>query len=134
MFRSMGVPGVDDDGWRHAARGWFMRAVDDRDVHVTVVEVDGRVVSVAQAIVEQRAPSPGTPSGRTALVSNVSTDPEHRGRGYGRLAFEEVMRWLREESDVQSASLHTTGMAAQMYEKAGFEVHSYPEMRLTLRR
>ena len=132
MFEAMGDPRVGDPGWQEAARQWFAAHVDDPDVALRVVEVDGEIVAGAVAHVRTHLPSPGNVSGRLATISNVSTFTEHRGHGYGRLAFEAVLAWARESSHAEVADLFATGMGQGMYAAAGFTVHPMPAMRLPL--
>ncbi len=132
MFEAMGSPGVDDTEWLVAARKWFTTHLHHPDVAVRVVEVDGQVVAAAVAHVRTHLPAPGNASGRLATISNVSTFAPHRGRGYGRLAFEAVMVWVRESSRAEGAELFATGMGQDMYAGAGFTLHPMPAMRLAL--
>ena len=133
MFEAMGDSRVSDSTWQEAAQRWFAAHVDDPDVALRVVEVDGEIVAGAVAHVRTHLPSPGNVSGRIATISNVSTFSEHRGHGYGRLAFEAVLAWARESSHAEVADLFATGMGQGMYAAAGFSVHPMPSMRLPLR-
>ena len=132
MFEAMGVREVDDPVWQDAARDWFAAHLEDPDVALRVVEVDGEVVAGAVGHARTHLPSPGNVSGRIATVSNVSTFAAHRGRGYGRMAFESVMEWVRDGSRSETAELFATGMGQAMYAAAGFTVHPMPAMRLPL--
>jgi GNAT superfamily N-acetyltransferase len=129
----MGDTRVSDPAWQEAARRWFVSHVDDPDVGLCVVEVNGAIVAGAVAHVRTHLPSPRNVSGRIATISNVSTFAEHRGHGYGRLAFEAVLAWARESSRAEVADLFATGMGQGMYAAAGFSVHPMPAMRLPLR-
>ncbi|MBI4898861.1 MAG: GNAT family N-acetyltransferase [Actinobacteria bacterium] len=131
MYLAMGDLRTDEPAWRAAARSWFVAHVDSPDVALRVVEVDGEVVASAVAHLRTHLPSPGNLSGRIATISNVSTFVEHRGHGYGRLAFEAALAWTR-ESGAEVAELFATGMGQGLYESAGFTVHSMPAMRLAL--
>ncbi len=132
MFESMGSAGIDDPAWLAAARDWFVSHLDHPDVALRVVEVDGEVVAGAVSHVRTHLPSPGNALGRVATISNVSTFAPYRGRGYGRLAFEAVMGWVRESSGAEGAELFATGMGQDMYARAGFTLHPMPAMRLPL--
>jgi len=133
MFEAMGDARVSDPAWQEAARRWFAAHVDDPDVALRVVEVGGEIVAGAVAHVRTHLPSPGNVSGRLATISNVSTFAEHRGHGYGRLAFEAVLAWAQDSSRAEVADLFATGMGQGMYAAAGFSVHPMPAMRLPLR-
>jgi GNAT superfamily N-acetyltransferase len=132
MFESMGSIGVDEPDWLGAAHDWFAGHLDHPDVALRVVEVAGEVVAGAVAHVRTHLPSPGNAGGRVVTISNVSTLAPHRGHGYGRLAFEAVMTWVRESSRAGGAELVATGMGQDMYARAGFTVHPMPAMRLPL--
>jgi GNAT superfamily N-acetyltransferase len=132
MFEAMGDPRVADTRWQDAARTWFITHIDDSDVALRLVEVDGVIVAGAVAHVRTHLPSPGSPSGRLVTISNVSTFEEHRGHGYGRLAFDAVLSWAKESSHADVADLFATGMGQGMYAAAGFTVHPMPAMRLPL--
>jgi len=132
MFAAMGVPDVDQLGWQREAGAWFEARCTAPEVEVVVVDVDGTVVACAMGEVVERAPSPSVPSGRSVIVSNVCTLPEHRGHGYASRALEELMSWVRAESGAGAASLFATAQGRGMYERLGFREHAYPEMRLRL--
>jgi len=134
MFEAMGDARAGDPEWQEAARTWFAAHLDDPDVALRLVEVDGEVVAGAVAHVRTHLPSPGNVRGRIATISNVSTFTEHRGHGYGRLAFEAVLAWAHDSSHAEVADLFATGMGQQMYAAAGFSIHPMPSMRLPLRR
>lgn len=99
---------------------------------IVVVEVHGQIVSCALGAVRDAAPSPSVPEGRDVLVSNVSTAPDHRGRGYGRVAFDAVMTWAR-GLGIGRAELMATDFARDMYRRAGFRETTFPAMRADLR-
>ena len=130
MFSSMGVEDADDPQWQSEAARWFAARAQSPDYGIFVVTVGERVVACAMGAIRDAAPSPGVTHGKDVLVSNVVTDPEHRGRGYGRLAFEAVMRWA-EGTDVTRYELFATPAGQGMYERAGFRETSFPGMRLT---
>jgi hypothetical protein len=82
MFAAMNVADTDELSRTNAHR-WFSDRIGEDDYCFVVVEVDGQVVSCAAGAIRDAAPSPAVPDGRDILVSNVSTAPAHRGRGYG---------------------------------------------------
>lgn len=134
MFAAMSGAAADevtDTAWREQARAWFAARLDDAAYALVVVEVDGEVVSCAVGAVRDAAPSPAAPQGRDVLVSNVCTAAEHRGRGYGRLAFAAVMDWAR-ETGVGRAELMATADGRAMYEQVGFRPNPHPVLRARL--
>lgn len=130
MFAAMGAA-AGDPAWQANARTWFTDRIADPDYCLVVIAVEHTVVACAVGAVRDVAPSPSAPQGRDILVNNVSTHPDFRGRGYGRLAFEAVMAWAR-ESGVQRAELMATEVGRGMYERAGFRATAYPAMRAHL--
>lgn len=131
MFTAMGVVAETDGRWRENARQWFTDRLHDEDHCFAVVEVGDQVVACAAGAIRDAAPSPGSPEGRDVLVSNVCTATAHRGRGYGRAAFDHVMAWAR-RSGVARAELMATASGRGLYEGAGFEVTPFPAMRTRL--
>ncbi len=87
MFSDMGVPGVDDPGWREAATAWFVRELGGSRACVVLAEdADGTVVAGAMAGLRFETPSPVNPNGVWGLVNNVATLPEARRQGLARAA------------------------------------------------
>lgn len=130
MFRAMGAA-ADDGEWRRSAERWFGDRIDDPQVCLVVVEVDGRVVASAVGLRRDTLPSPGNAGGGDIHVNNVCTFPAERGRGYAAAALAEVMRWAR-ASGVGRAELMATADGRSLYEREGFKVHDYPAMRARL--
>lgn len=131
MFRAMGSDLSDEPAWREAASEWFAARLDHPDYGIFVVEVDGGVVASAAGAIRDAAPSPSCPEGRDVLINNVCTLPQHRGSGYGSLAFGAVMDWAR-GTGVARAELMATPGGRHIYERAGFAVTTAPAMRATL--
>lgn len=129
MFAAMGTPARHE--WQPHARAWFAERVDDPDYGFFVVEHAGEVVACAVGAVRDAVPSPEVPQGRDVLISNVCTRAEHRGRGFGRQAFDAVMAWAR-DTGVGRAELMATDAGRRMYERAGFTVTDHPAMRAPL--
>ncbi|MEU6698660.1 GNAT family N-acetyltransferase [Pseudonocardia sp. NPDC046786] len=130
MFRAMEVSQHDATDWQAAAAEWLTRRLDDPRFCVMVVEVGGAVVATAMGILREAPPSPHSPGG-DVLVCNVCTDPEVRGQGHGRAAFDAVLAWSRTVG-AGRAELLATEDGRRMYEKAGFRVSRSPVMRVHL--
>ncbi|AKU15815.1 GNAT family N-acetyltransferase [Luteipulveratus mongoliensis] len=130
MFEAMNSPGWDDPSWQQAAGEWFDQHWSSPDVCLAVVEVDGEVVASAMGSLRAIVPSPGSDRGRQLYVHNVATLPHARRRGHAQLAFDEVMRWAREDAGAESAELHATYEGQGMYARAGFNVSKAPTMRM----
>ena len=134
MFSAMGVPGVDDDGWRRAAREWFERELGGRHTCVVLAERDGYVVAAAMGGLRFETPSPVNHNGVWGLLNNVATEPEARRQGLARACVEGVLEWFRDETDASVVELFATGEGSGLYEQLGFSRTAWPAMRLRLTR
>ena len=135
MFSSMGVAGVEDPQWRQAALEWLRRELDGRHTCVALaVAPEGRIVSGAMGALRFETPSPVNPNGVWGLVNNVATLPEARRQGMARACVEDVLRWLREETEAHVVELFATGEGAGLYGELGFTPTAWPAMRLKLHR
>lgn len=129
MFAAMGTEVAH--GWQPQARVWFTERVGDPHYGFFVFEDAGEVVACAVGAIRDAVPSPEVPHGRDVLISNVCTLAAHRGRGFGRQAFDAVMAWAR-DTGVGRAELMATDAGRAMYERAGFTVTAQPAMRALL--
>jgi GNAT superfamily N-acetyltransferase len=135
MFESMGVPGVQDEGWRQAAFEWFERELDGRHTCVALaVSSEDRVASGAQAALRFETPSPVNANGVWGLLNNVATHPDARRQGLARACVEHVLAWLRHETRASVVELFATGDGAGLYDELGFKPTAWPAMRLRLDR
>lgn len=135
MFEAMGTPGVEEPGWRQAARAWFEREVARRHTCVVVAQdTHGRVVACAMGQVRDEAPSPSNPTGGSGLVSNVVTHPDVRRQGHARACLEALVAWFRDETGVGRLELFATGEGSGLYEELGFRRHEWPAMRMPVTR
>jgi GNAT superfamily N-acetyltransferase len=135
MFSAMGVPGVEAHGWRDAAAEWLRRELDGPNACAVVAQgIDGRVVAAAMGTLRFETPSPANPSGVSALVNNVATQPEARRRGLARECVVGVLDWLRDDTSAGVVELFATGEGAGLYEDLGFTRTAWPAMRLRLPR
>ncbi|MBT0772793.1 GNAT family N-acetyltransferase [Kineosporia sp. J2-2] len=131
MFKAMGVPETEPQ-WRAQAALWLGERIDHPDHHLVVVEHEGRVVSCALGSLTESAPTPARAWGWDLHVSNVCTHPDHRGRGFGRIALRAVLDWGRSQPGPVRAKLFATAFGRAMYEKAGFAEVTWPAMRADL--
>ena len=131
MFRVTGTA-MTDGRWRSNAHRWFTERVKNPIYGIFVVQAGQDVVACAMGAVRDAAPSPEVPDGRDVLVSNVCTFPAHRGHGYGKRAFEAVMRWAV-STGIGRAELMATEAGRGMYEQTGFVTNRFAAMRADLR-
>lgn len=131
MFAAMGRDvGGADAPWRGSAAAWFARALGREALAVVAERPGAGVVASAMAVLVPRAPGPDDPSPFTAHVSQVSTLPEHRGRGHARACLEALLAELQDRG-ITRADLHATPDGEHLYRGLGFEDAPYPSLRRT---
>jgi len=133
MFSSMGSDvGGQDAQWRDAAAGWFRLQLDRPEQFAGFVmehPVDG-VVCAALGSCDVRAPGPHDLSGTRGHVFNISTQPDHRRRGYARACLTALLTWFDTDTGVSVVHLSATPEGSGMYTSAGFREARFPSMRL----
>jgi len=135
MLLAMGTDVTADGGrWRSAAAEWFARRMDDPATFAAFVAQlpGGGLVSGAAGACESRAPSPSNPSGVHGHVSNVSTLPGHRRRGYARACLVELLDWFARDTRARVLDLSATGDGAALYRDLGFGPPRFEPMRLAV--
>ena len=120
MHLAMGSPSLPD-AWRTACEDAFRRRLAADDFVAFVVEVEGRLVSCGAGWLEEHLPSPGQYDGRRGHIASMSTEPEHRRRGYAREVFAALMGWFAEH-DIPRVDLRATEDGRGLYESFGFRV------------
>ena len=120
MHTAMGTPSLPD-AWREACLEAFRRRLVADDFVAYGVEEDGRLVSCGAGWVEEHLPSPRQLDGRRGHIASMSTDPEWRRRGYGRLVFEGLLGWFA-ELGITRIDLRATEDGRPLYEEFGFRV------------
>lgn len=68
------------------------------------------------------------------LVFNMSTDPQHRRRGYARACLDGLLAWFRDETEARVINLNATGDGTALYRSLGFAEPRYPAQQLRLAR
>lgn len=121
---------VEDPAWRGVARSALLAGQDSGRLTVQVVEQDGEVVASAVALLQERLPTPGTPSGTYGWLEQVATTPEARGQGHARTCVLAALAWLREQG-VGEAQMQSTEAGEPLYRELGFD--DDPQARLVLR-
>lgn len=120
---------VEDPAWRGPARELLLELTGSGRAIVQVVEVDGRVVACAGALLQQRLPTPGTISGTYGWLEQVATVPDARGHGHARACVEACLQWLREQG-VAEVQMQATEDGEPLYRELGFA--DDPQARLVL--
>lgn len=109
-------------------REYFKEYVTQENFTAYVMEIDGKIVSVAFLIIDERPPGLNNPNGRYGTIMNVFTYPEHRGKGYAT----SLMNSLIVDADnifVSALDLYSTKAGKKLYEKLGFKEVEYSAMR-----
>lgn len=134
MFFEMGLPDTETGAWRAAAEARTATGLADGSVAAFVVDDPDRVsclVASAAITVAHRLPTPRNPTGISAYVQYVCTEPSHRGQGLGRQVMHALIEWCR-VSDVGVVELHTTPDGDTLYRSLGVTDGPSPALRLTL--
>jgi len=99
-------------------RQYYLKYLDT-DFFAAIVEVDGRIASVAFLAISNKPANLSFPSGRTGTVFNVLTYPEFRKRGYAT----STMNLLIDQAKKQNLSfieLSASALGKPLYQKLGF--------------
>ena len=119
MHEAMGDALTDE--WRQAAVAAFARRLVTDDFVAFVVEDDGVVVCGGTGWLQEHLPSPYALDPRRGHIASMSTDPEHRRKGYARLVLTAMMEWFAER-DIPRVDLRATADGQPLYEDVGFRV------------
>lgn len=137
MLSDMGMLAAGADPvWRDKSEAWFAQRLDDKDDFAAFVieDLDLGVVSCAAGVCDRHAPGPGNPGGVQGLVFNMSTDPQHRRRGYARACLDALLAWFRDETEARVINLNATGDGSALYRSLGFTEPRFPALQLRLAR
>ena len=107
---------------------YFKEYVSEENFTAYAMEIDGKIVSAAFLIIDERPPGLNNPNGRYGTIMNVFTYPEHRGKGYAT----SVIHNLIADADnifVSVLDLYSTKAGKRLYEKIGFKEVEYSAMR-----
>lgn len=107
--------------WRVACEAALRRLLATDDFVGFVVEEAGAPVSTGVGWLEEHLPSPYQLDGRRGHIASMSTHPDHRRHGYGRLVFRALMDWFAER-DIPRVDLRATPYGQPLYEAEGFRV------------
>ena len=110
---------VEEPQWRGAARRALTDGLAQGRLTVHVAEQDGRVVACAVALLQERLPTPGTPTGTYGWLEQVATLPGARGAGRARACVLSCLDWLREQG-VREVQMQATRAGEPLYRELGF--------------
>lgn len=119
MHASMGDAPTDE--WAAVCTEAFARRLATDTFRAYLVEDGGRAVCSGAGWLEEHLPSPYLLSGTRGHIASMSTDPEHRRKGYARQVFAALLDWFG-ELDVRRVDLRATEDGRPLYEDFGFEL------------
>jgi len=119
MHQAMGDEPTDE--WRRACVAALERLLTTEDFVAFVVEEAGVAVAGGVGWLEEHLPSPYQLDGRRGHIASMSTHPDHRRQGYGRLVFQGLMDWFAER-DIPRVDLRATPSGQPLYASEGFKV------------
>ncbi len=130
MFEAMGID-TTGETWRASAERHLQEVLAGDEVVAAVVDAPGGGLA-ASGVIEflQWIPSPSSPFGRAAYISNMSTDHAWRRRGLARAILAVLLAEARRR-DVERVELHATSEGIGLYQSVGFVPREgNPAMRL----
>ena len=105
-----------------SVRRFVWKRMQDRTCLGVVAEEDGKVIADAVIYLFETMPDEVNVRGLTAMLYNVYTLPEYRGRGIMAQMLPEVIRLAREAGAVE-LKMTAEKKAIPLYERMGFHVN-----------
>ena len=105
-----------------SVRRFVWKHMQDRTCMGVVAEDEGRVIADAVIYLFETMPDEVNVRGLTAMLYNVYTLPEYRGRGIMAQMLPEVIRLAREAGAVE-LKMTAEKKAIPLYERMGFHVN-----------
>ncbi|MDR0947291.1 MAG: GNAT family N-acetyltransferase [Ruminococcus sp.] len=102
------------------------------DCHCFLLYVDGVCVSSVYFIDCEKPAGTKFINGKTAMLMNVVTLPEHRKKGYASKLLEHVIEFAKQRG-ISCIDLSATEMGQPLYKKHGFYCRGNSEMRLQIK-
>lgn len=133
MFTSMGID-VDKTDWQPRCRTHLERCLRAGTLIGAVIDQPAGTGLAASALAElsTRIPAPSRPTGASAYLSSVSTDPQWRGRGMARAVLALLLEELT-QLGARRVDLHATETGESLYHSLGFRPRAGgKEMRLVI--
>jgi N-acetylglutamate synthase and related acetyltransferases len=116
---------------RHQLFEYLPKHLAGGDFAAFLAEENNSIVSCAFLAVQEKPANLQFISGKTGLILNVLTYPEHRRKGY---AFRVLTALIQEAKNLGLCQLElsATKDGKPLYEKLGFSIPVYTSMRLNL--
>lgn len=106
--------------WREKCAADLRRRLAGEDFVAFLVAAEGPV-ACGVGWLEEHLPSPYQLDARRGHISSMSTHPDHRRLGHGRLVLRALMDWFAER-DIPRVDLRATPYGQPLYEAEGFRV------------
>lgn len=119
MHASMGDEPTEE--WKALCTEAFARRLASDDFRAYVVDEGGQLVASGVGWLDEHLPSPYLLSGMRGHIASMSTDPEHRRKGYARQVFQALLDWFA-TMDIKRVDLRATEDGRALYEQFGFQV------------
>ena len=122
MIRALGP--ILDSSWRQPCIEAFRIALADPDGPLQAFVTDapdepGVLAASSVGVIQRRLPGPSNPSGMTAYILSVATDPRFRRQGHARAVVTATLEWLRGRG-VPRVDLHASEEGESLYRDLGF--------------
>ncbi|MBB5226682.1 N-acetyltransferase [Treponema ruminis] len=92
----------------------------NRDCYVFAAVEDGRIISVAFLLIQEKPANSGFPHGRVGNIMNVYTVPEKRRQGIAGNIIKQIMDFGKTQN-LDFIELKAAPMGYPLYKKLGFE-------------
>ncbi len=123
----------DEKTIREQSKIYFAKHIHLGDFIALIAKTDGRIISAAFLVIQEKPANPAFITGLTGTLLNVITYPEYRKRGIASRIIQMMIREA-ENMGVSSIELASTEAGKTLYEKIGFVKPSYTSMRLNLKK
>lgn len=100
-------------------RAYFEKHLNN-DFFAALVEIEPGVASVAFLVVSERPANLSWKTGKTGMILNVLTCPEHRRKGYATLAINALIRIAR-RLNLSYLELSASESGLPLYQQLGFK-------------
>jgi GNAT superfamily N-acetyltransferase len=115
---------IMDDSWRQPCVEAFRTALADPDGPLQAFVTDapdepGVLAACSVGVIQRRLPGPANPSGLSAYILSVATDPRFRRQGHARAVVNATLDWLRARG-IARVDLHASDEGEMLYRELGF--------------